>query len=157
MAFAEGSHHLAIFWGTFNTIVLIGSSLTMALAVHAIQMGKRKKMQIFLFLTLILGSIFLGVKAIEYWHKFHEHLVPGPHFSEEIPREIQVFFSFYFAMTGMHALHMIMGIVALIVFLVKGAKGRYTSEYYTPVEMMGLYWHFVDLVWVFIFAFFYLW
>lgn len=161
-AFAEGSHHLNLWLGTLNTIVLLGSSLTAALAVHAAQTGNRKKTVQFLASTLGLGLLFLGIKAIEYSHKFHEHLIPGPSFHvEHLPADllmgnVQLFFSFYFAMTGMHALHMVIGMGILVVLIILAAKGNYSSEYYTPIELFGLYWHFVDIIWVFLFPLLYL-
>ncbi len=156
-AFAAGSHHLDIRLGGFNTVVLIGSSLTMALAVHAAEIGKKKGQIFYLLATVFLGVVFLGVKGIEYSHKFHEHLVPGPHFHfEHAPREVQLFYSLYFAMTGMHAFHMIIGIGLILWLTVLAAKGRFTKAYHTPVEMIGLYWHFVDIVWIFLFPLLYL-
>ncbi len=158
-AFIEGSHHLDVTLGCFNTVVLIMSSLTMALAVHAAQTGKKNKIIVlFMVLTFILGGIFLGVKSIEYSHKFHEHLVPGAMFAPHGVNNygLQLFFSFYFAMTGMHALHMIIGAGILIVLIIKAMRGRYGAHYSAPVEMFGLYWHFVDIVWIFLFPLLYL-
>ncbi|MDP3981462.1 MAG: cytochrome c oxidase subunit 3 family protein [Chlamydiota bacterium] len=157
-AFSQASYCLDILLGTINTIVLITSSLTMALAVHAIQKNKRKLMVLFLFLTVVLGTVFLGIKGIEYAHKFHEHLVPGRHFhyAGGMEREAQLFFSFYFAMTGMHALHMVIGMGLLVFLMILGLMGRLSSDYHTPVEMTGLYWHFVDIVWIFLLPLLYL-
>ena len=156
--FAEGSRHLDITLGTVNTLVLLGSSLTMAMAVHSAQLGRRSRLLIFLALTLALGLVFLGIKGVEYSHKFHEHLVPGPGFRFDSPlaQNVQLFFSFYFAMTGMHALHMIVGAGLLIWLMVDTARGRFSTEYFTPVEVTGLYWHFVDIVWIFLFPTLYL-
>lgn len=156
-AFAQASHHLDVTLGCFNTAVLIGSSLTMALAVHGAQLGRRWTQVIFLVLTIVLGSIFLGVKAIEYGHKFHEHLVPGPTFvfDGDAPHA-QIFFSLYFVMTGLHALHMVIGIGILAVLVWQAWRGAYTPAYYSPVELTGLYWHFVDIVWIFLFPLLYL-
>jgi len=157
-AFAEASRLLNYKIGAINTAVLICSSLTMVLAVRAAQLGRRRSLIIFLLLTMILGSTFLGVKVVEYSHKFHEHLVPGPSFVFEGPhaREAQIFFSFYFGMTGMHALHMILGIGLLAFLVVQSLRGRFSPEYYTPVDISGLYWHFVDVVWIFLFPLLYL-
>ena len=156
--FAEGSRHLDITLGTVNTLVLLGSSLTMAMAVHSAQLGRRSRLLIFLALTLALGLVFLGIKGVEYSHKFHEHLVPGPsfRFDSALAQNVQLFFSFYFAMTGMHALHMIVGAGLLIWLMVGTARGRFSTEYFTPVEVTGLYWHFVDIVWIFLFPTLYL-
>ena len=157
-AFTEASHHLDYIIGAFNTAVLISSSMTMALAVHAAQIGNRHRLVIFLALTILLGSVFLGVKVFEYHEKFVHHLVPGPHFHFEGAhgREAQLFFGLYFAMTGMHAVHMIIGIGMLSTLLVMSARGRFSPEYNTPVELAGLYWHFVDIVWIYLFPLLYL-
>jgi len=156
-AFAEASHHLDVFLGTMNTGVLIISSLTMAMAVHAAQLGRKRALILGLVLTIVLGAVFLGVKVVEYSHKYHENLIPGPTFHlDQYPREGQIFFSLYFAMTGMHAFHMIVGAGLLTWLIVKAAKDRFTPEYYSPVEMTGLYWHFVDIIWIFLFPLLYL-
>jgi len=112
----------------------------------------------FLVVTLLLGSTFLCIKAYEYGHKFHEGLVPGPAFTYAGPDapQAQLFFSLYFAMTGIHALHMIIGIGLLSVLIAAARRGRYTPAYHTPVELSGLYWHFVDIVWIFLFPLLYL-
>ena len=157
-AFAEASRHLDITLGTFNTAVLIVSSLTMALAVFSAATGRRKAIVVFLLVTMVLGAVFLGVKAVEYSHKFHDHLVPGPsfHFPGPDARPAEIFFSLYFTMTGLHAVHMIVGIGLLTTLVLQARKGRYTPEYHTPVEVCGLYWHFVDIVWIFLFPLLYL-
>ncbi len=156
--FAEASHELDIGLGTFNTAVLIGSSLTMAMAVWAAQMGKRKLIVLFLLGTILLGGVFLGVKAVEYNHKFHEHHVPGGHFLWEgqFPEAAEQFYSLYFAMTGLHALHMVVGIGVLFWLCIPAWKGRFGPDYNNPVEVTGLYWHFVDIVWIFLFPLLYL-
>jgi cytochrome c oxidase subunit 3 len=156
--FAHASHHLDVMLGAINTTVLITSSLTMALAVHAAQVGRRGALQIFLLLTIALGSTFLVIKGVEYAHKFHEGLVPGPWFSYHGPDAgpQQLFLSIYFAMTGVHAAHMVIGIGLLSVLVWQAHRGRYGASYYTPVELSGLYWHFVDIVWIFLFPLLYL-
>jgi cytochrome c oxidase subunit 3 len=156
--FVHASSHLNITWGALNTVVLIGSSLTMALAVRAAQTGERKATVVLLILTMILGSVFLGVKVVEYADKFTHHLVPGPNFQFAEPwgATAQLYFSLYFAMTGLHAIHMIIGLGIMTTITVMAAKGRFSPEYYTPVEIAGLYWHFVDLVWIFLFPLLYL-
>ena len=157
--FGHVSHHLDVRLGTFNTAVLIASSLTMALAVHAAQSGRRGgAIVMWLVWTMGLGSTFLGVKAYEYWHKFHEHLVPGPHFvypGADAP-QAQLFFSIYFILTGLHAIHMIIGIGLLLWLVRDSLRGRYSALYNAPVENVGLYWHFVDIVWIFLFPLLYL-
>jgi cytochrome c oxidase subunit 3 len=156
--FALGSKHLDLTLGTTNTLVLLGSSLTMALAVRSAQLGRRNRLLLFLACTLVLGLVFLGIKSVEYSHKFHEHLVPGPGFHVDSPlaNNVQLFFSFYFAMTGMHALHMVVGAGLLTWLMVGAARNRFSTEYFTPVEVTGLYWHFVDIVWIFLFPTLYL-
>jgi len=157
--FAAASHELDITLGGINTAVLITSSLTMALAVHAAQTGQRGRLLTCLVLTMVLGAIFLGIKGVEYMHKFAEHHVPGPgfHFEPaEQARHAQIFFSLYFIMTGLHALHMVIGIGIMIVMLVWSWRGRITTEYASPIEISGLYWHFVDIVWIFLFPLLYL-
>jgi len=156
--FAHASHHLDVLLGTINTTVLITSSLTMALAVHAAQLGRRRPLLIFLVLTMALGSTFLVIKGFEYAHKFREGLVPGPWFSYHgaDAGAQQLFLSIYFAMTGVHAAHMVIGLGVLGTLVWQARRGRYGKSYYTPVELSGLYWHFVDIVWIFLFPLLYL-
>ncbi len=157
-AFADASNRLDITLGTINTAVLILSSFTMALAVRSAQLGARRPLIAFLGLTMALGAVFLGIKFTEYYQKFVEHLVPGGGFglSGPLAGAEQIFFSFYFAMTGMHALHMIIGLGLLTALIVKARRGRFSVAYNTPVEVIGLYWHFVDIVWIFLFPLLYL-
>jgi cytochrome c oxidase subunit III len=157
-AFAAASHELDVVLGGINTAVLITSSLTMALAVRAAQHGERRTLLLFLLATMILGAAFLGIKGLEYYHKFVEHHVPGAGFQFEKAhaRHAQIFFSLYFMMTGLHALHMVAGIGVMAVMVVLAWRGRFTSEYYAPIEVSGLYWHFVDIVWIFLFPLLYL-
>lgn len=240
MAFAAGSNHLDAFYGGLNTLVLIVSSLTMALAVRAAQMGQRNLQVGLLILTMIFGTVFLGVKAIEYTAKYHEGIVPvaglnmktdkeladsdehsgtasvpvgrqdpneslstaqgeapGEHEKYANPKgifqwtdtslavqaqkgnyltdaekigyfangeinadkfrdKVQIFFFIYFVMTGLHALHMIIGLGIMTWLVWKAFRGTFTAEYYAPVEITGLYWHFVDIVWIFLFPLLYL-
>jgi cytochrome c oxidase subunit 3 len=178
-AFVAASKSITLFWGALNTVVLIGSSLTMALAVRAAQTNKRKALINWLIATIILGLVFLGVKVIEYADKFEHHHVPGPNFvwaepghepaagsggehavseaeAANLQSYTQIFFSLYFTMTGLHALHMIVGVVLMSVIVWMAWARKFSSEYYTPVEMSGLYWHFVDIVWIFLFPLLYL-
>jgi cytochrome c oxidase subunit III len=157
-AFAAASHELDVTLGTINTIVLITSSLTMALAVRAAQLGQRKLVLLFLIATIFLGMAFLGIKSVEYYHKFAEHHVPGPgfQFEREHFRHAQLFFSLYFIMTGLHALHMAIGIGVMLVMFWWAWRGTISAEYYSPIEISGLYWHFVDIVWIFLFPLLYL-
>jgi cytochrome c oxidase subunit 3 len=188
-AFVAASTSITLSWGLINTVVLIGSSLTMALAVRAAQLSQRKATVNWLLLTMVLGAAFLGIKVIEYADKFEHHHVPGPNYiweAEHAPAaggevaaaeashaadpahpgrgsdaanyqlHTQIFFSLYFTMTGLHALHMIIGLGLLGTIAWMAHKGKFSSEYYTPVEMSGLYWHFVDIVWIFLFPLLYL-
>ena len=178
-AFASASNHLDIKLGAFNTGVLILSSFTMAMAVYFTQIGKSRPQVFCLLLTLILGLTFLGVKAVEYKSKYDDSLIPGrliPNrpFGPEVAHEgehsehklhllgnaslkqVELFYWIYFAMTGMHALHMIIGAGLLTFLLIFSIKGRYGPEYHSPVEVIGLYWHFVDIVWIFLFPLLYL-
>jgi cytochrome c oxidase subunit III len=241
-AFAAGSNHLDMWWGLLNTIVLIVSSLTMALAVRAAQKSNRNQQVVFIILTMILGATFLMVKAIEYTDKYNHGLVPvsglnrraypsenhSPTQHKEEPKgetkseghsaidspkfekvataeggnehqyenpngvfqwnqddtnllshatnyekkiyykadgsfnkeayagKVQIFYLIYFAMTGLHALHMIIGLGIMSWLLWMAWRGAFTAEYYTPVEISGLYWHFVDIVWIFLFPLLYL-
>jgi len=173
-AFVAGSHQLSIFLGTFNTVVLICSSFTMAMGVHAAEMKWRKALVGWLLATIFLGLVFLGVKADEYHEKWEKHHVPGLNFSTQdfthinsaypedpalkpdMASKTQVYFSLYFAMTGMHALHMIIGISILLVLVIQAQAGAYTQGHMTTIENFGLYWHFVDIVWIFLFPLLYL-
>ena len=157
-AFAAASHHLDIALGGINTAVLLTSSLTMVLAVNAAAAGARKPLLGFLGLTALLGCIFLGIKAIEYGHKLEDGLFPGPGFRFQGPlaRHAELFYIFYFSMTGLHALHMVIGVGLLSWLLARARRDAFGPRYYTPVEVVGLYWHFVDVVWVFLFPILYL-
>ena len=157
-AWVAGSEHMDFWWGTINTVVLICSSLTMALAVRSAQVGQRKMLVMLLIVTMLLGCVFLGIKAVEYHGHWVEHQFPGAsfHFEGPDPQHVELFFSLYWAMTGFHALHMLIGValVGFIAFL--GWHGRYGPDYYNPVENTGLYWHFVDIVWIYLYPLLYL-
>jgi cytochrome c oxidase subunit 3 len=158
-AFASTSHFMNVAIGAINTGVLIFSSFTMVLAVRSAQLGQKKALVAFLVLTLILGCVFLSLKYVEYHEKWVDHHIPGPAFRYEDSRyfhQAQILFFLYFAMTGMHAIHMIVGTGMLITLIVMAARNRFTSAWYTPVEMIGLYWHFVDIIWIFLFPLLYL-
>jgi cytochrome c oxidase subunit III len=165
-AFEGGSHILDARLGAANTMVLLGSSLTMALSVRAAQTGNRRALVLFLIATMILGGVFLGVKAYEYNQKFVEHVVPGldwapegavlAHLAPGGVQHAQLYFIFYFAMTGLHAIHMVIGMGLLLWLVVRGRAGAFTPHYFAPVEVVGLYWHFVDIVWIFLFPLLYL-
>ena len=167
--FASASNHLNLTMGAVNTAVLILSSFTMALAVYSAQIGNRRGQLICLVLTIILGLTFLGIKAVEYHEKYVDNLIPGrlipghsydPSKLHLLPgaakEHTEIFYWLYFAMTGMHAIHMIIGVGLLSVILFFAARGRYGPEYHNPVEISGLYWHFVDIIWIFLFPLLYL-
>ena len=145
--------------GTINTAVLLTSSLTMALAVRSAQVGAaRKGTALLLVVTMVLGVIFLCIKGLEYYHKFVEHLVPGSNFEFDAAHAnaAQIFFVLYFLLTGIHAIHLLIGICLVGVIARMAWRGRFTAEYYSPVEISGLYWHFVDIIWIFLFPLLYL-
>ena len=149
------SRELDLVAGTVNTMVLLTSSLTMALGVDAAKRGNNRAVQRFM-----LGAVFIGIKGYEYWHKWVEHFVPGPYFHWHDPSAdvgpIELFFSFYFVMTGWHAIHMLIGFGLLATLWFQARRNLFSAAYYTPVEMVGLYWHFVDIIWVFLFPLLYL-
>ncbi len=194
-AFVAGSTSISVSWGFANTLVLIASSLTMAMAVWAAQQGKRNFQIWFIIGTMILGGVFLGVKAKEYYDKWDECHIPGHiigkgfnawggcsvnnpklgNIADEIQEhakeagttvpdvsaiqtamQTQIFFSFYFLMTGLHAFHMIIGMGLMTWLLLRARRGEFGPDYYTPVELGGLYWHFVDIVWIYLFPLLYL-
>jgi cytochrome c oxidase subunit III len=202
-AFVAGSTSISVSWGFANTLILLGSSFTMAMAVWAAQKGIRKQQVLWLVLTMILGSAFLGVKAKEYYDKYDECHIPGHIIgkpfnawggcgvdehgnkkgdiaeeiqdharkaqtkgykvdvpsdaaAEQTAKQTEIFFSFYFAMTGLHAFHMVIGLGLLTWLTLRAAHGQFGPEYFTPMELGGLYWHFVDIVWIFLFPLLYL-
>ena len=157
-AFAAGSQHLKTLLGGANTGVLLTSSLTMALAVHAAESGRRWAIVVFLLLTMALGALFLGIKGYEYFSEYQEGLVPVFNFTfgGAQAQQAKLFFILYFLMTGLHAIHMTIGICAVLAIAVLAGRRRFSAEYSTPVELMGLYWHFVDIVWVFLYPLLYL-
>jgi cytochrome c oxidase subunit III len=159
-AFAAASHELDLFWGTVNTVVLLTSSLTMALAVRSAESLRRKQLMALLAATVVLGSVFIGIKGMEYHHKYLHQLMPllGLPFVWEGPSagHAEMFFNLYFLMTGLHALHMVIGLGILLVLLFKASRGGLLGEFSATVHVTGLYWHFVDIVWVFLFPLLYL-
>ena len=157
-AFTAASHEMVVWAGTLNTAVLITSSLTMALAVRAAQTGDRRSLIWLLVATMALGAVFLGVKAFEYRTEFVEHHVPGAGFKFEEPylRQAQIFFSLYFIMTGLHAIHMIIGLGIMAVMLWLSMRRPMNRVHAIRIEVSGLYWHFVDIVWIFLFPLLYL-
>jgi cytochrome c oxidase subunit 3 len=157
-AFYEAHHHLDKSLGTLNTIVLLFSSFTMVMAVHSAATNRQKALIRYLIVTLLCAGAFLVVKFFEYSHKFHEGLLPGMYYSHQgdtVPNQM-IFFSFYFMMTGLHGIHVIGGMGAITWVLLKARKGRFNSTYYSPVDLVGLYWHLVDLIWIYLFPLLYL-
>ena len=177
-AFAVASNQLNVPEGAINTAVLISSGFCMALGVWAAEVRKKGFLVLMLVLTTFFGLVFLGIKADEYHEKWEKHHIPGAHFdisefvnpphdaktgklteeplAPDMAQKTQIFFFLYFGMTGMHALHMIIGIAILLWLLVRAQRGEFTSGYVAPIENFGLYWHFVDIVWLFLFPLLYL-
>lgn len=157
--FEIGSRHLSVFWGATNTAVLICSSLTMALAVRAAQLKKKKDLIALLFVTLIFGLIFLFIKfGMEWRHEYLDGLAPAVNFTYAgaHARHVELFMFFYYVLTGLHALHMIIGCGILITLMIFASRNAYTTGHFNAVEIAGLYWHFVDIVWIFLFPLLYL-
>jgi cytochrome c oxidase subunit III len=158
-SFAAAAQHQNVLAGSINTIVLIVSSLMMVLAVRAAQLGQRKTVVFFLLVTTMLGLVFLGIKGFEYYQHWAEGLAPGVNYDYSRAPDANVqalFFWLYFAMTGVHAIHMIIGVVLVLIVAVRVFRGSFLRDRYTRVEQMGLYWHFVDVVWLFLFGLFYM-
>jgi cytochrome c oxidase subunit 3 len=156
--FVEAHHHLDKVMGATNTVVLICSSFTMALGVRSAQEGKKERTTAMLALTILFACIFLVIKYFEYSHKFHEGLLPGQWFHAEGFKTAHagIFFAVYFMMTGVHGLHILIGIGLIAWVLMRNQRGEFGSRYYAPVEGVGLYWHLVDLVWIYLFPLLYL-
>lgn len=156
-AFFAAHHHLDKKLGFLNTVVLLISSFTMVMGVWAAQTNRRKATINYLLATLVCAGIFLVVKYFEYSHKIHDGLLPGNmyHYKGGVPGE-SMFFGFYFLMTGIHGLHIVGGMVAITWVLLKAVRGQLSSEYYTPIDLVGLYWHLVDLIWIYLFPLLYL-
>jgi cytochrome c oxidase subunit III len=156
--FAAASHHTDVILGGTNTAILLFSSTLMALAVRAAELRNRKQLVWLLLATAFLGIVFMGIKSVEYHKDFVQHLVPGSHFEWEEANRLhaEIFFWLYFAMTGLHAIHVIVGIFVLLTLAALARLGKFTTGHHTPVEVAGLYWHFVDIVWIFLFPLMYL-
>jgi cytochrome c oxidase subunit III len=161
--FEAGSSKLNVLIASINSLILLTSSLTCTLAIHAAQTGNRKQMVRMLAVSAALGLAFLGFKAVEYTQDYHENLIPGPSFnSSEFeheganPQRVQLFFLFYYFMTGLHVIHLAVGVGLLIWLTVLAQKGWIPPERYVVVEVTGLYWHFVDLMWMFLLPLLYL-
>lgn len=148
---------LSVPMGAINTVVLLTSSLTMALAVRSAQLNLQKNLQVHLLLTILLACVFLVIKYFEYTHKIHAGMLPGKFYAGEgIAGSPWIFFGLYFLMTGVHGIHVIGGIIVISWLLIRARRGDFGAEYYTPVENIGLYWHVVDVIWIFLFPLLYL-
>jgi len=181
--FVEAHTHLVRWQGALNTVVLLISSYTMVLAVNAAKKGIKSKQVLFLALTIVCACIFLVVKYFEYSHKFEEGWLPAKYYSykgDSLPACMEksagpeaaaaapttppapctngyaTFFSFYFMMTGLHGIHILVGIIILTWVLIRANRGEFSSSYYTPVDLVGLYWHLVDMIWIYLFPLYYL-
>jgi cytochrome c oxidase subunit III len=157
--FEIGSRLLDVRFGATNTAILIASSVTMVLAIRSAQVGSKKGQIFFLIATMVLGALFLFLKFNYEWtHDYYEGTMPGVRWTYFGPYagSVQMFFCFYFFMTGLHALHMIVGIGILTVLTIMAARNAFSPEYYTPLEISGLYWHFVDIIWIYLFPLLYL-
>jgi cytochrome c oxidase subunit 3 len=157
--FAEGAKHLDWRLGATNTIVLLVSSFTMAMGIRYAQTNDRNKSFWMLLLTLICAGIFLFIKYIEYHHKFEMGLFPGRFFHPEEATQtahLAMYFSFYFLMTGLHGTHVLVGMGLIVWTMIRTKRGEFDANYYTAVEGVGLFWHLVDLIWIYLFPLLYL-
>jgi cytochrome c oxidase subunit 3 len=159
--FVEAHEHLVRWQGSLNTVILLISSFTMVMAVQSAKTNKKKNTEVFLVLTILCACAFLVVKYFEYSHKFEEGWLPGRFYSakgDAIPGShgYATFFAFYFMMTGLHGIHILGGICALSWILMRTRRGEFSHTYYTPVDLVGLYWHIVDLIWIYLFPLYYL-
>ena len=156
--FTKGSSEMELVMGAVNTAVLICSSFTMSLSEYAIARGKANRCAWLLVVTMLLGVLFLGIKFTEYYLHYVDHKLPGYGFYESGPlaTQVQMFFFFYFVMTGLHSMHLIIGIGLLIAMLIPTLSGYLGEGYFTPIRNVSLYWHFVDIIWVFLYAIFYI-
>lgn len=154
--FAEASHETKLVIGTVNTAVLLTSSATMAWAVHAAKAGERRLLTYLLISTAVLGLVFVGLKGLEYSKEYDEHLVPGINFDATKGWAVELFYYLYFVLTGIHAVHLSIGIGIVTVMAVRAWRGAFSAAYNSPIEITGLYWHFVDIVWIFLYPLIYL-
>ena len=158
-AWVAGHHHLDRVLGAVNTVFLLCSSFSMVMAVHYASTDQKSKTVLNLGITLAFAFAFLAIKFVEYSHKFHEGLLPGRYFRlAEVggPPQQAMFFGFYFMMTGIHGFHVLIGIILIAWLMVRANRGDFSSAYFTPVDLIGLYWHLVDLIWIYLFPLLYL-
>ncbi len=158
--FAEGAKYLDWKLGFVNTLVLIFSSFTMALGIYFIQVKQNKKATIALGLTVLCGAIFMAIKYYEYTHKFHLGLYPGRYLNmiEGTPEHanLGMYFGFYYCMSGLHGIHVLIGMGLIVWVMIKNMRGEFNERYFTPVEGVGIFWHIIDLIWIFLFPLLYL-
>ncbi len=156
--YVMASSHLDTFWGGVNTLVLIGSSVTVAMAIRSAQLNQTRNIVINLAVTIALGLTFMVIKYFEYTHKFELGIFPGANYVYEgiDHPKANIFFSVYYMMTGLHGIHVIIGMSLMTWLLIRARKGHFSSEYYTPIEVVGLFWHLIDLIWIFLFPLLYL-
>ncbi len=157
-AFHEASRAIETWIGFVNTLVLVTSSFTVASGLDAAARGKGRRTALLFAISVALALVFLGLKAVEYTHHFQEGQLPGRYYTFEGVQApgASIFFSLYFLITGLHGIHVVIGMTVLIVVGVRAARGAFSAEYHTPVELAGLYWHLVDLIWIFVFPLIYL-
>jgi cytochrome c oxidase subunit III len=155
-AFAEASHHTLVLYGTINTAILLTSSFTVAMAVHSARENNIKWVFRFLIITILFALAFLVVKGLEYHEDVTEHLWPGPHFKPGLPPQAQIFWVLYWIMTGVHALHVTVGVGLLSTMAWMTSRRKFSDAYHTPIELSALYWHFVDIIWIFLYPLLYL-
>lgn len=158
LGFTKGSSEMELVMGAVNTAILITSSFTMSLAEFSIARGKVSRCVWLLLLTMLLGSLFLGIKFTEYYLHYQDHKLPGFGFQQSGPlgTQVQMFFFFYYVMTGLHSIHLLIGIGLVLVILIPTVTGYLNGTYFTPIRNISLYWHFVDVIWVFLYAIFYI-
>lgn len=159
--FLEAHEHLQKPLGSLNTIVLLFSSWTMVMGVMASKRGDNKKLMRYLAITIVCALVFLTIKYFEYAHKFEDGLLPGHWYTHKgdllpLSHGYATFFAFYFMMTGLHAIHIIAGIAVLSWIFVRAKRNEFSKDYYTPVDLVGLYWHLVDMIWIYLFPLYYL-
>lgn len=154
--FITGVKHTLILNGTINSVLLLTSGLTMALAVQAASENRKTVIVPLLLVTIVLGLGFLTCKGVEYAEDLSDRVLPGANFDPTLPAHTEIFFWFYWTMTGLHAVHMIVGIVVLSIITLMAWRGKFSAQYYTPLEIAGLYWAFVDIVWIFLYPLLYL-
>jgi cytochrome c oxidase subunit 3 len=158
LAFVEGSAHTDFTMGTAETAILLISGCLAAIALRQIQLDRARQSAMLLMITSALGMAFLVLHGMEYHDEFEEGLIPGIRYTQTGPdaRGVELFFSLYYVITGFHSLHVLIGVVALLVMAIRTWRGAFSSVYYTPVEITGLYWSLVDIVWIFVYPAIYL-